>query len=241
MNLLEPVGACANVRVDSPEGRSLFKSELIVGSDQTFTTGRLPLDNLAQPGRLILQVDPASREGPAGADPLDIRDIFDWIEPIVELDPAKVEAEILRRSPRLIAAWQNWRVTSGNAAAVRLVTWRDAETPPGTAYRLLASSAGGPLTVSGKLLPRPYKDQLLLFVSRPPQVPPSTLEVRLEGQPMGPFDVPVRSGAEARPLVISLAAHHGRTIAVELVQRGSQDKALVEWRAISLVGRTAVP
>ena len=78
-----------------------------------------------KPGRLVLRVEPAWREGPPGTDPLDIRDIFDWLEPIIELDPQQVETELARRGPGLVAAWQNWRVTTGDAPLARLITYRD--------------------------------------------------------------------------------------------------------------------
>lgn len=237
-------GGClrASVAVDFPSGKTLFKSALLIGSGQTVDTGRLPLDG--KPSRLLLFVDPASREGPPGADPLDIRDLFDWLEPMVELDPAKVDADLASRAARLIPAWQSWRVTPGDASSVRLTTYRDEQTPPGFAYRLLVSpaSGGGRLSVSAKLTPRPYKDRLLISVSRPPQTASqSKLEVRVAGQTVGQFEIPVRYGAEAQPIVVSLSEHHGEPVLVELIHQPSDGKSLVEWRAISLVGRTAVP
>ena len=58
---------------------------------------------------------------------------------------------------------------------------------------------------------------------------------------MAQFEIPARGSDAVRPLVVSLAAYHHREVSVELVQHSQDDKALVEWRAISLVNRTAVP
>ena len=243
LDLLAGNGGCvrASVLVDFPPGKTLFKSELIRGSGLAFDTGRLPLDGVAKSSRLILQVEPAWREGPPGTDPLDIRDILDWLEPVVELNPGAVQTEILRCGPRLIPAWQNWHVMAGDAPAARLVTRWDEETRPGQAYRLLVSAANGPTRLTGKLLPRPYKDLLLLYVSRPQETPPSKLEVRVDGRSAGQFEIPIRYGDEAPPIAVSLAEHHGRSVAVELIQQPQDVRALVEWGAISLVGRTAAP
>ena len=213
---------------------------MIRGSGLALDTGRLSLEGVAKSSRLILQVDPAWREGPPGTDPLDIRDIFDWLEPVVELNPGKVETEILNRGPRSIPAWQNWHVTAGDAPVARLVTWWDEQTRPGQGYRLFVSAEKGPLRLTCKLVPRPYKDRLLLYVSRPRETSPSKLEVRVEGKSIGQFEIPTRYDAEVSPIAISLAEHHGQSVAIELIQQSQNERALVEWRAISLVGRTAV-
>jgi hypothetical protein len=73
------------------ERAPLFQSGILVGSTAEADTGRLEVasrDGL--PRRLILVAD-AAREGrPAGADPLNIRDFVDWIEPVIEVDPAEL-------------------------------------------------------------------------------------------------------------------------------------------------------
>jgi hypothetical protein len=119
----------------------------------------------------------------------------------------------------------------------RLITYRDERTSRGPSYRLLVRPGKERLRVSGKLQPRPDKDQLLVAVSRPPQVPASQLEVCVEGQALGHFEVPVRGSLAAAPIIVSLAQYHGRSIAVELIQHPTNEKAMVEWCALSLVGR----
>jgi len=94
-------GGCVRARVfmDSTEGAPLYESPFIVGSDKLLDTGSVPLAaSKGRPHHLILQVDPAHQGRPDGADPLDIRDIFDWLSPQLELDPVKVREQTARRA-----------------------------------------------------------------------------------------------------------------------------------------------
>jgi hypothetical protein len=236
-------GGCvrASIYLGSTRTQPIYSSNWIVGSGEVSDTGRLALPGPPnQPDRLILQVDPAHAGRPAGADPLDIRDALDWLEPAITLDAERVPVEVLLRSPRRIAAWQGWKVTMGDAEAVRLVSRWDESDPRDLGYRLLAAVGQEPLRLTGKLVPRPYRDQLLLQVSRPTDSTPSRLEVRLDGLPVVQFDVPVRGSPQFPPLIVPLGAYHHREATVDLIQYSQDERALVEWGAINLVNRTAV-
>ncbi len=236
-------GGCVSASIllgqASGQPKSLYASPLILGSADTLDTGPLPLEG-SSGARLILRVDPAHKTRPKGADPLDIGDIFDWLQPRLELDPAMLRAEVFRRAPRMVPAWQGWKVVAGDTQGVRLVNYWDQTGTSGHTYRLLVSGADGPVTLSRKLRIEPLRDLLLLGVSRPPQVASSKIEVRLEGQSVEQLDVPVLpSTSDPEPLAVSLADYHGRRIAVELIQRPQDAKSLVQWRAATLVGRPA--
>ena len=75
---------------------------------------------------------------------------------------------------------------------------------------------------------------------QPPRGRPSRLEVRVDGEPLGRFEIPARSGGHARPLAVSLARYHGRQVTVELIHESQTERSAVDWQAISLMGRTAV-
>jgi len=236
-------GGCvrAKVLVQSSSAKTLYASDPLLGSSAVRDTGRLPLEAGSPTGRLILQVDPAHADRPAGADPLDIGDVFDWLEPLLELDPEKLNAEVLRRGSQMISAWQGWKVVSGDSDAVPLVSYWDRADREDAAYRLMAVVGLQPLRLTGKVFVRPYRDRLLLAVSRPPTARPSSLEVRVDGEPLGRFEVPARSSANVPPLVVSLARYHGQQVTVELIHEAQTERAAVDWEAIGLVGRTAVP
>jgi tRNA U54 and U55 pseudouridine synthase Pus10 len=66
------------------------------------------------------------------------------------------------------------------------------------------------------------------------------LEVCVDGESLGRFDIPVRSAANGRPLVVSLARYHGRQVTVELICDSRTEGSAIDWAGISLVGRTAI-
>ncbi len=235
-------GGCARGRVlldTSP--RPAFAGKTLVGSSEVLDTSRLVFDAARPPRRLVLQTEALPPDAPADADLLDIRDALDWLEPLVELDPQRVADEMLLRAHRMVPCWQGWTVTTAETPRVRLVSQWDEYGAPPRGYRLLVAAAPGPLRVSGRLRPRPYRDRLLVVVSRPPNVPPSRLEIRVEGRPAGSFDIPVRNAGQSPPLVVSLAEFHGREVAVDLIQWPAEERSLVLWEAIALVNRTEEP
>jgi len=96
-------GGCVRARIhlNSVETtRPLFQTEPIVGSHKVLDTGLLRLEQTtAGPRKLILVIDSQSDTGPPAADPLDIRDHADWLEPILELDPEAWHRAIQKHVP----------------------------------------------------------------------------------------------------------------------------------------------
>lgn len=237
-------GGCVKARIylDSPRTPPIYASPWLIGSHTVLDTGPLVLPGGPHaPVRLILQVDPAHADRPTGADPLDIRDALDWLEPAITLDAEQVSKQLQLRSARHIAAWQGWKATQAGGETIRLASRWDESDPRDVGYRLLVVVGREPLRLTGQLLPRPYRDQLLLLVARPPDSTPSKLEVRIEGQPIAQWDVPVRGSGPFPALVVPLGAYHHKLIGVELVQTGQDESSQVEWGDIRLVNRTAIP
>lgn len=239
---LAGLGGCArgNIRIDTAPA-PVYAGKTLVGALEVLDSNRLSFDAGRPPRRLVLQTEATPPDAPARADPLDIRDALDWLEPLVELDRQRMARELLRRGHRMIPCWEGWTVTTAETPHVRLVSQWDEYGGPPRGYQLMVAATPGPLRVSGRLRPRPYRDRLLVAVSRPPNVPPSRLEIRVEGLPAGTFDIPVRNAGEAPPLVVSLAAYHGREVAVDFLQWPSDERSLVRWQAIALVNRTEAP
>jgi hypothetical protein len=233
-------GGCVEGKIflGSTRGRPLFASGPVVGSTKVLNTGRLALNpSSGSPARLILQVDAAHDRRPDGADPFDVRDTFDWLEPILELDPRQMQAEVLRHGPQRIPAWQGWQVTTGDAPGARLANHWDATDSRRPLYRLMATADHAPLRLSRKLQIRSEHDQLLLAVSRPSACPGSKIEIQVDGQAVTELDVPIRRSHEPpKPLAVPLSEHDGREITVDLIQQGEGEGAMVEWRAITFAG-----
>ncbi len=223
--------------------KPLFASGLIVGSTDVLDTGRLSVNvSPSKPERLVLAVDAAHDRRPPGADPFDLCDTFDWLEPLVNLDPAQLQAEILHRAPRRIPAWRGWEVTTGTAETARLANHWDPTDSQAPTYRLLALSDEVPLKLSRQLRTGPNATRLLLAVSRPRDTCAAKIEILIDGEPADEFEVPVRSSHQAPdPHVVPLPDVPDRRITVEVIQKSTADgeseqPALVEWRALTLAG-----
>jgi hypothetical protein len=236
-------GGCVEAKVflGSTRAKPLFASPAVVGSGKVHATGRLPVEtSTGRAGRLILAVDAAHDRRPDGADPFDVRDTFDWLEPILELDRRQVCEEAVGRAPSRIPAWRGWQAATGEGGTVRLANVWDQADPAEPGYRLMAASDEAPLRISRQIDVRPERDRLVLAVSRPSGRPASKIEVYVDGEPAAEFEVPTRPSHQApAPRVVSLSDYCGPPITVEVIQRGQGEGALVEWRGIGLAGPAA--
>ena len=88
-------GGCARALVyaDNATGTPLFRSNFLIGFSKDEDTGRLKLTPTAEGhSQLVLVAHPAHVDRPPGSDPLDIRDVVDWLEPqlFLNLDKLRV-------------------------------------------------------------------------------------------------------------------------------------------------------
>jgi hypothetical protein len=100
-------GGCARglVYVNRVAPEPLYRSQPLIGSRQIAQTGTLPLAGPAGGQHtLLLVADPIDRDFPPGADPLDIRDMVDWLEPLLELDLEQLKSEVQKRRPAAASA-----------------------------------------------------------------------------------------------------------------------------------------
>ena len=99
-------GGCVrcSVHADSPSGKRLWVSGVLVGSDRCVRAGPL---NVSKARKVVLVTDFAARNVPAGADPADIRDEVDWIMPMVTVDESAlaVGVEGVKRHVPCLAGW----------------------------------------------------------------------------------------------------------------------------------------
>ena len=123
-------GGCAVARVfaGTTDGKPLYESKPLIGSSDIADTGRIDLAGLSGgEKKLTLVSDAAHRGRPAGADPLDIRDFVDWLEPVLELDPAKLKSEIASRAFAAVPAWEGWSVRGGSGGPEFSSRWDDSD------------------------------------------------------------------------------------------------------------------
>lgn len=218
-------GGCVRwqVSVRGAEEKTLHQSPVVRGTKQVLDSGRLTLPTLDDPNaqrELVLSVDPLLMGSPPGADPLDIRDSLNWLEPELELDPDLLAQEMARHSVPQIPALAGWDVETDPVQSVLLKnTWNEYDSND-PRYRVLVGSRGPFLSLTKSVRIGNSDRWLALAVCRPnDKAPPSTLHVEIEGDAMAELEVPpARDAKGPNPLLVPVDAFRGRTVNVRLVQ-----------------------
>ena len=228
-------GGCvkASVHLGDAAAQPLWKSDFLVGTGEPVDTGSLALPPAAAgptAARSLVLVADAAHEGrPKDTDVHDIRDIFDWLDPVVSLIPEGLAAAVRDRLPTTIAPWRDWEVV-GQPAIRTLVDPLAAPDMPVSLRQSLV--AGGETVLRRRLEVSADMTHLVVGVTRT-AASPSRFEIRVDGETVAEADVPERKpGATVLPFVLPLERFTGRGILVEVVHRGSDDKSFVEWSAL---------
>lgn len=232
-------GGCVRGRVllDGETPKPLFESEILVGSQKVVDTGLKPLPaDLGKSPRLVLAVDPVHTGRPAGADPFDIRDALDWLDPEVHLDPEALKAEVARHAFTPLAGLRDWTPAEGDRAAVTPVNLWDEFDPRAPHYRVLMKTAERFVTVTRSFRVGREDRWLGLAVDRPPSSPPSRVQVRIDGRALAEFAVPPRP-PQVEPAMerVPVEEFRGRTVTVELIMIPEEPGALLNWQAVALL------
>jgi len=228
-------GGCAKglIYAGPAEGKPLYEGKILVGSNEVLDTGNLDWPQDAA-RKLTLVADPVSQGRPAGADPLDIRDTFDWLEPMLELDQGEVEKEIRQRVLRNYPTWRHW--TMSESSKPLLQNQWDGTNQREPRFRMVAA-AGEKLSFKRKFEIEDGQNWLMLAVSRIESgTQPSRVQVKINGREAGKFEVPVRrSSGDPDPMALPVDKYRGKEIEVEVIQTGDGPTALVDWRSVGLV------
>ena len=111
-------GGCTRCAIhrDAPTGKQLWRSGVLIGSDQPGRVGPIAVDKAR---RLAFVTDFAHDNRPRGADPGDIRDEVNWLMPMVTVDPG-----VLRLGPeaarRYFPVLTGWSLSGPDLAALKL-------------------------------------------------------------------------------------------------------------------------
>ena len=233
-------GGCARARVyvGSTRDKPVYESLLLVGSAKTVDTGRIPLELPSKgPRHLILQADPANRDSPPGADPLNIRDKLDWLDPRLELDTDKLQDQVRRQVGPLIAASQGWRLRLDRRG---VYTWTShfgkAVRPDARRFWTMLRARGQPLTVSREMTIGPTDKWLAVHVGLPTgeNPRPDAIALRVGQRQVQPRKIPIRQLWQSRPtpLVFGLKEYQGEKTTLELTQ--AADGKPLHWQAVSI-------
>lgn len=234
-------GGCVQARIfcGPTSGPPLFQTPILVGAQNVVPSGNLVLPPAdGKPRELVLQVDPAHANRPPGADPLDIRDMTDWLDPVVELDAERLREELRRRLPYQIAAWKDWTVTAAAPGSCTLQLQEPAGRP-GNFLRSIGITKD-PLLLT-RQLPLGRDDRWLLLAASQDKTRERgpVVQVRIDGEIALEQPVPFRENARAvvNPLVLSLADYRrtaGAEVRIEIRQTAAADEVPVAWRGIAV-------
>jgi len=237
-------GGCvrARVYVGSTRAKPVYESPLLVGSKKTADTGRIRLHlPPTGPRHLVLQADPASRDSPPGADPLNIRDKLDWLDPRLELDTAKLQEQVRRRVGPLIGASPGWTLRFDRRGVYTWTSHLDETEKPGVGhFRTMLRAQGQPLRVSREMAIGPEDKWLAVHVSLPTGEPPrgDAVALRIGERQVKPRKIPIKQRWQGRsaPLLFGLDEYQGKKVTLELTQPAGGKP--LHWQAVSTL---AVP
>jgi hypothetical protein len=221
-------GGCARGRVQLGQ-ETLFESPLIIGTGTAQKCGPLAVGSGA--GRLVLIADADARERPAGADPFDIRDVFNWLEPVVEFDP-----DGLRREVEPFYLWGHrglagWRVEPGEAGNWRPVNLFD-ETNRGSPAFRQSLRIDGPVTFT-RVVAAEAQHAMAAFTMDCVAPSQARVEISIDGRRILRDSIPVGGGSHV-PLrfMTPLSQGVGKTMEISVRLEPVGRSALVDWRAL---------
>ncbi len=231
-------GGCARGKIflGSNSPQPVFQTDLLIGSTQVIDSGEI---NVIGQSSVVLTADAAVADRPAGADPFDIRDSLDWLQPMLRMDPAILQSEIRAAVTRLFAPWEGWEVTDAETGPFLFKNrWVAFDNRDPRFVSEIASRVPF-LTFSKTVKIGPQQQFLVLAASRfPDRTTPAHLQVRVNGQTAGDFDIPERrDGTDPDPILVPLDAYRGQQVRIEVSHMAGGPQALVDWRSVSFADR----
>ncbi len=234
-------GGCVRAAIfaGNATGQLLHRSGHLMGSEKSYDSGALPVTGAKQ---LTLVVDPAQDDRPPGADPFEIRDSFDWLQPLIELDLETLRQEVDRRVESPQWSWVGWTLVGlQDNPCIASVAW-DLRPAPAKRSRIEIAPRDTFFTLTRRLEISERDRFLVLSVSRlEKDNGPSRIQVRIGGIAVAEFDVPIFTGsADPDPLLVPIERFRRLSIDVEIVQIAQTPQSRVEWRGIGLSTRDPI-
>ena len=231
-------GGCARARVyvGSISGKPAYESPLLVGSKKTADTGRVALElPPAGPRHLVLQADPAHDNCPSGADPSNIRDKLDWLDPRIELDIAALQDQVRLQAAPVIAASPGWKLKLDKRGVYTRTSYlHKPERSRAGRFLTMIRAQEQPLRLSREMTIAPVDKWLAVHVSLSTGDPPmgDAIVLRVGGRRVQPWKIPIRQCWQgwAAPFLFGLDEYQGKRVTLELTQ-GAGGKPL-HWQGV---------
>jgi len=215
----------------------------MIGSKQTADTGWVSLTSASDAPRcLILQVDPLVRGHPPNADPLNIRDKFDWLEPQIAVDPGGLRQEVHERIGEQITAWRGWTLKFDKPDACAWSSRFDETVGAGGQFMTAVSLQGRPLTLSRELTVRDDYKWLIVDggYGDGADIHTGSVTLHVAGSEVAAEKLPVKQLWMRRgpPLVFPIAKYKGKKVTFEMKRAGGGRP--LYWRRIAVTGELPI-
>ena len=251
-------GGCARaeIAIQSQPTQPLFRSDVFVGNGKSADSGWKNLSVAeGKSEQVVLKADPMIAGRPKGADPYDIRDCLNWLEPEWKLDKQRLLKEVSQRIAARLPVLAGWTVdtelspqpatkTENNAdplepepLLVRNV-W-DKTIAEDERTRLLIKSANQ-FTVFTQQRQIEKQDRwLAICISKPDTSKDSaTVVVRVDGRSIIEADVPVQSTRQdADPILVPMTDFLGTQPTIKIVLLANGENSFVNWQGTVLCER----
>ncbi|MDP6635309.1 MAG: NPCBM/NEW2 domain-containing protein [Phycisphaerae bacterium] len=233
-------GGCARagIFVGSTKSKPAYASPLLIGTKKTVDTGSVRLTvKPDDPRLLVLQADPADRNGPTGTDPLNIRDKLNWLDPQLELDRAGLENRVRQQVGPLLAACPGWEIQLDQRGGY---VWTSFFYEKGRhdqrSFWPMIEAKKQPLRLRRKTMIGPDSRQLAVHLGLPTDIhhSPGTITLHADGRKIPARKIPIRQIWRDRPtpLVFDLEQFNGKKITLELTQPAGGKP--LHWQAVSI-------
>jgi Trypsin-like peptidase domain/NPCBM/NEW2 domain len=230
-------GGCAKVSLAAGEKdvKTLWESPLLVGSSHTHDFGTIKLPVSENAGRLELHAQAAPSDRPTGADPFEVRDYIDWIDPIVVLDRPLWSQRIRSTAPIMQLAGEAWKLDLPPTSTSPFVNVLDQRAPQPRQF-LPAIAMGESFAWRQTVNLSKQSQWLLVYLHRLNDSEPAPqLEVRMAGELIGSALILRRDDAQhrERPHVFPIAdfAQAMEQADVEIRVRNASPKSPLLLRA----------
>jgi hypothetical protein len=229
---------CARGRIEvipAPRGSAIAAqdSPLLIASGQR--PARLECRWEGAPGsdfRLRLIADPAIEDRPPDADPFEICDYVDWLQPLVVFDREQLARAVSQQLPQALPAFAGWQCDGELRMAAQ---WRPGGRPiPGFRNELVLDAQ--PLILSQKADVAEKRSHLFILANQlPGRSPAVELRIRIDGNPIARRKLPREEmTGETPPVIVDLTHYAGRTALIELEFRALAPDARFEFLGAKL-------
>lgn len=219
-------GGCLRGRIESLTGDQpaatatiLHESEIAIGTARAIIPISVELPSANDRNRIRLVADPVLDSAPGDADPYDIRDYCDWLEPRVELRKDSWSAAVTAAIPESSPALRGWKFVGKVGRDWRPITLWDDTTRPYPSFHRAWILPGFPLNLSRKFaVPKSGPAKLNVHVRRSAITDRACrLDVAVNDVSVARLPLPEPTPQEpTKPIVIDLEPFAGRDVRIEL-------------------------